>query len=49
MGRSCRVTDSGLLPERPLRPRKMQKNGLHWVTAIRGNLTHLIFVQPIRR
>jgi hypothetical protein len=41
-----RVTDPGLAPRRPLRPRKMQKNGLHWVTALRGNLTHLIFVRP---
>jgi hypothetical protein len=24
----------------------MQKNGVHWVTALRGNLTHLIFVRP---
>ena len=34
--RSYRVTDSGLLPERPLGPKKMLKNGLHWVTANHG-------------
>jgi hypothetical protein len=24
----------------------MRKVGLHWVTAVHNNLTHLIFVQP---
>jgi hypothetical protein len=33
-------------PGRPLRPEKMRKSGLRWVTALRGNLTHLIFVRP---
>jgi hypothetical protein len=45
-GCSCRVTDPGRLPGRPLGPRKMLKNGLHRVTANHGNLTHLIFVPP---
>jgi hypothetical protein len=31
---------------RPLRPTKMRKVGFRWVTALHGNLTHLIFVQP---
>src|SRR4029078_907058 len=35
-GRSCRVTDPGQWPRRPLRPGKMLKNGLHRVTANRG-------------
>jgi hypothetical protein len=37
MGRLCCVTDPGQLPGRPLGPRKMLKNGLHRVTALRNH------------